>query len=148
MACGQKRLQPAAPSGVYIGVRTPFRLAVLAVAALSIGAYSYATAFDLYGTVLGDIVHSSVVGVAIFALPVLIVAIVNRWWALSIAFVPAAVQIYLHEATDYVYPFHEDLYPALLPLGLIFLLAVAALGSLMRAVFDRVVRAARPPKIS
>ncbi len=30
------------------------------------------------------------------------VAAVNRWWALSVAFVPFAVSAFLHAATDYV----------------------------------------------
>jgi len=31
----------------------------------------------------------------------------------SVALAPLAVTVYLHEATDYVYPFHEDPYRAI-----------------------------------
>lgn len=76
-----------------------------------------------------------------FLLPVLAVALVNRWWALSLAFVPCAVLFYLHEATDYVYPFHEDPYPTLVIVGTGFLLVIYSLGFLLRAALDLMVSA-------
>lgn len=88
---------------------------------------------------LGTIVFSTAVDWVFFVLPVLAVALVNRWWALSLALVPFAVEFYLHEATDYVYPFHEDPYPALVIFGTGFLLAIYSLGFLLRAAFDRMV---------
>ncbi len=74
-----------------------------------------------------------------FVLPVFADALVNRWWALSFALVLFAVEFYLHEATDYVYPFHEDPYPALAIFGTGFLLAIYSLGFLLRAALDRMV---------
>ncbi len=119
----------------YVG-----RGAITFIAALVVGAYTYASAFDLdRNGGLGMIVFSTAVDWAVFVLPVLAVAVVNRWWALSLALVPFAVEFYLHEATDYVYPFHEDPYPALVITGTGFLLAVYSLGFLLRAVFDRLV---------
>jgi hypothetical protein len=116
------------------------RGAIIFVAALVLGAYTYATASDLdrNGT-LGTIVFSAAVDWAFLVLPVLAVAIVNRWWALSLALVPVAVEFYLHEATDYVYPFHEDPYPDLVIFGTGFLLAIYSLGFLLRAGLDRMV---------
>jgi hypothetical protein len=116
------------------------RKAIIFFAALVVGAYTYATASDLdRDGALGAIVFSTAAGWAIFVLPVLAVALVNRWWALSLALVPLAVEFYLHEATDYVYPFHEDPYPGLVIFGTGFLLAIYSLGLLLRAGFDRMV---------
>lgn len=116
------------------------RGAIIFVAAVVVGAYTYASASDLdRNGALGMIVLSTTVDRAFLVLPVLAVALVNRWWALSLALVPFAVEFYLHEATDYVYPFHEDPYPALVITGTGFLLAIYSLGFLLRAVFDRMV---------
>lgn len=116
------------------------RGAIIFVAALVVGAYTYASASDLDRSgALGTIVFSTAVDWAFFVLPVLAVALVNRWWALSLALVPFAVEFYLHEATDYVYPFHEDPYPALVIFGTGLLLAVYSLGFLLRAAFDRLI---------
>jgi len=116
------------------------RGAILFVATLVVGAYSYASASDLdRNGPLGTIVFSTAVDWAFFVLPVLAVALVNHWWALSLALVPFAVEFYLHEATDYVYPFHEDPYPALVIFGTGFLLAVYSLGFLLRAALDRLI---------
>jgi hypothetical protein len=113
------------------------RGAIIFTAALLVGAYTYASASDLdRNEALGTIVFSTAVDWACLLLPVLAVALVNRWWALSIALVPFAVEFYLHEATDYVYPFHEDPYPALVIFGTGFLLAIYSLGFLLRAAFD------------
>jgi hypothetical protein len=113
------------------------RGAIIFVAALVVGAYTYASASDLdRNGALGVIVFSTAVDWAFFVLPVLAVALVNRWWALSLALVPFAVEFYLHEATDYIYPFHEDPYPALVITGTGFLLAIYSLGFLLRAAFD------------
>lgn len=114
------------------------RGAIVFVAALMIGAYTYASSSDLdRNGALGAIVFSPAADCAVFILPVLAVALVNRWWVLSLAFVPLAVEFYLHEATDYVYPFHEDPYPALVIMGTAFLLLIYSLGFLLRAAFDR-----------
>lgn len=113
------------------------RGAIFIVAVLVVGAYTYASAFDLERNgALGTIVFSAAADWAFFVLPVLAVALVNRWWALSLALAPLAVEFYLHEATDYVYPFHEDPYPALVIFGTGFLLAIYSFGFLLRAVFD------------
>jgi hypothetical protein len=113
------------------------RGAIVLVAALMVGAYTYASASDLdRNGMLGAIVFSIPVGWASLLFPILAVALVNRWWVLSLALVPLAVEFYLHEATDYVYPFHEDPYPALVIFGTGLLLAIYSLGFLLRAVFD------------
>lgn len=119
-------------------------VAITCVTALLIGAFSYGNALDIDRTgILGSILHSAVLTWAFFALPILIVALVNRWWALSIALVPLAIEFFLHSATDYVYPYHEDPYPVLVVAGTVFLLGVSSLGFLLRAVLNRVV-----PKVS
>lgn len=116
-------------------MRTAGRVAIMALGALLIGASSYATASDLdRNGELGSLVFSPVVDLAVLALLVLVPAIVNRWWALSIAFVPLAVGWYLHEMTDYVYPFHEDPYPAITLVGTFFLLCLTSLGFVLRRV--------------
>jgi hypothetical protein len=116
------------------------RGAIILVAALVVGAYTYVSASDLdRNGAFGTIMFSTAVDWVFFVLPVLAVALVNRWWALSLALVPFAVEFYLHEATDYVYPFHEDPYPALAITGTAFLLAIYSLGFLLRAAFDRMI---------
>lgn len=114
------------------------RVALTCLAGLLIGAFTYGTAFDLHRTALGGILYGTASDLAFLALPILMVALVNRWWALSVALVPLAVSAFLHSATDYVYPYHEDPYPALAITGTIFLLCLSSLGLLLRAVFDRV----------
>lgn len=115
------------------------------LATLLLGAYAYASAFDLdRNGVLGAIMFSTVVDWTVFVvLPVLAVAVMGRWWALSLALVPFAVQFYLHEATDYVYPFHEDPYPALVVSSTVILFAIYSLGFLLRAAFNHTVAARR-----
>ena len=115
------------------------------VAALVSGAYTYASAFDLdRNGVLGTLVFSTAGDWAFFILPVLAIALINRWLALLLALVPFAVEFYLHEATGYVYPFHEDPYPALVIFGTGFLLAIYSLGFLLRVVFDWIVSHGQP----
>jgi hypothetical protein len=113
------------------------RVAITCVAALLVGAYTYGNAFDLDRTgILGTILFSTASTGAFFALLVLAVALVNRWWALSVALVPFAVWFFLHSATDYVYPYHEDSYPVNAVMGTVFLLGISSLGFLLRALFD------------
>jgi hypothetical protein len=115
------------------------RVAITCVAALLIAALSYGNAVDVDRTgILGDILHSTALSWAFFALPVLTVALVNRWWALSVALVPFAVLCFLHSGTDYVYPYHEDPYPTLAVMGTVFLLGTSSLGFVLRALLDRV----------
>jgi hypothetical protein len=80
-----------------------------------------------------------VISFALLALALITVAVVNRWWALSIAFAPFAALWFLHSATDYSYPYHEDPYPAIAIVGTVFALAICSLGFLLRAVVDRLV---------
>lgn len=113
------------------------RVAVTCVAALLIGALSYGQAVDINRTgVLGNIIYSTVLDWAFLVLPVLTVAAVNRWWAMSVALTPFAVLCFLHSATDYVYPYHEDPYPVLAAMGTIFLLGISSLGFALRALLD------------
>ncbi len=113
------------------------RGAIIFVVALVVGAYTYASASDLdRDGALGTIMFSPPVGVMFLVVPILAIALFNRWWALSLALVPLAVEFYLHEATDYVYPFHEDPYPAIVIFGTGLLLAIYSLGFLLRAAFD------------
>jgi hypothetical protein len=113
------------------------RGAIIFVAAVVVGAYTYASASDLDRNGAFNIVFSPAFELALIVFSVLAVALVNRWWALSLALVPLAVDFYLHEATDYVYPFHEDPYPSIAIVGTGFLLVIYSLGFLLRAVFDR-----------
>jgi hypothetical protein len=114
-------------------MKTAGRVAITVVAALLVGAYSYATVSDLdRNGELGALVFSPAVGWAAFALLILVAALVNRWWVVSIAVAPLAVGWYLHEMTDYVYPFHEDPYPALTMFGTFFLLCIISVGLLLR----------------
>jgi hypothetical protein len=74
------------------------------------------------------------------------VFLVYRWWALLPAVAPVVVTAYLHEMTDYVSPWHEDLYQgvsdhtlllSLYLIGLVITLAaVLSVGLLLRAVWD------------
>jgi hypothetical protein len=140
-------MQPIALAGVPYPVSNFGRVAITCVAALLVGAIAYANAFDLHDTALGTVLYSSALTWALFLLPLLAVAVVNRWWALSIAFVPLAISVFLHSATDYVYPYHEDSYPALTVLGTAFLLVVYSLGFLLRAVFNGAVFKAWLPRL-
>ena len=133
-------MQPIAVSGVPYSVTNVGRVAITCVAALLIGANAYGNAFDLDRTgILGTVLYSNALTWGFFALPVLTVALVNRWWALSVALVPFAIMYFLHSATDYVYPYHEDPYPALALMGALFLMGVSSLGFLLRALLDRAV---------
>lgn len=116
------------------------RVAITCVAALLIGAFSYGNALEIDRTgILGTILYSTALHWGFLALLVLTVALVNRWWALSVALVPFAVLYFLHSATDYVYPYHEDPYPALALMWAVFLMGVSSLGFLLRALLDRAV---------
>jgi hypothetical protein len=138
-------VQPPAAAGVSCQVSNVVRLAITFVMALFIGAHTCANAFDLDRSGdLGTIVFSPAFDWAVFVLPILAVALVNRWWALCLAAVPFAVLFYLHSATDYVYPFHEDPYPTIAIVSIVFLTAAYSLGFLLRAVVDRIVAGARP----
>ncbi|HEY5708716.1 MAG TPA: hypothetical protein VIS51_04925 [Solirubrobacterales bacterium] len=124
------------------------RVAITCVAALLIGAYAYGNAFDLDRTAtLGTVLYSTALTWAFFALPVLTVALVNRWWALSVALVPLAVGFFLHSATDYAYPYHEDPYPVITIAGTVFLLGISSLGFLLRALFDWAVLKTWSPRL-
>jgi hypothetical protein len=116
------------------------RVAITCVAALLIGALSYGDAIDIDRTgVFGSILYSTTLTWVFLALPALTVALVNRWWALSVALVPFAVLYFLHSATNYVYPYHEDPYPALAVMGTVLLVAASSLGFLLRALLDRAI---------
>jgi hypothetical protein len=124
------------------------RVAITCVAALLVGAYTYGNAFDLDRTgILGSVLFSTASTWAFFVLPALTVALVNRWWALSVALIPFAVLFFLHSATDYVYPYHEDSYPVNAVMGTMFLLGISSLGFLLRAVLDRGASKARLPRL-
>lgn len=117
------------------------RVAITCVVALLVGAVTYGSAVDLdRDGIIGTVFFSAPVAVLVYvALPILTVALVYRWWALSVALVPLAVLYFLHSATNYVYPFHEDPYPAITVFLTVILLGVASLGLLLRAGFDRLV---------
>lgn len=111
------------------------RVAITCVTALLVGTVSYVHALDINQTgILGNLLNSVRCSWAFLALPVLTVALVNRWWALSIALVPFSIEFLLHSATDYSYPYHEDPYPALSIFGTLYLLGISSLGFLLRAV--------------
>lgn len=140
LTCNRSR-----PLGFSYPVSNLGRVAITCVAALLIGAYAYGNAFDLdRAAILGTILYSTALTWAFVALPVLTVALVNRWWVLSVALVPLAILFFLHSATDYVYPYHEDPYPAITVAGTVFLLGISSLGFLLRALFDQVVSTALP----
>ena len=137
IAAQERDMQPIPLSSVIMPMSNVGRGAIFTAAVLVVGAYTLASASDLdRNGALGAIVFSTAVGWVCLFLPILAVALVNRWWALLIALVPLGVEFYLHEATDYVYPFHEDPYPALVITGTGFLLAIYSLGFLLRAAFD------------
>lgn len=113
------------------------RVAITSAAALLVGGYTYGNAFDHDQTGgLGAALYSSALFWVLPLLLILAVALVNRWWALSAGLAPFAVLFFLHSATDYVYPYHEDPYPAFVLMWTILLLGVSSLGFLVRAVFD------------
>lgn len=113
------------------------RVAITYAMALLIGAFSYLSAFDIDRTgILGSLLNSDVLGWAFLALPALTVALVNRWWALSIVLVPLSVEFLLHLGTDYNYPYHEDPYPVLSVFWTLCMLGISSLGLLLRAVVD------------
>ncbi len=111
------------------------RVAITCFTAFLIGAVSYVHALGIDPTgIFGNLLQSAAFSGAFYALAVLTVALVNRWWALSIALVPFSVEFFLHSEPDYNYPYHEDPYPYLSIYGILFLLAVSSLGFLLRAV--------------
>ncbi len=133
-------MQPTTTSGAPKSVSNVGRLAITCVAALLVGAYTYGSAFDLDRTgILGALLFSTASTWAFLALNVLAVTLVNRWWALSVALVPFAVLLFLHSATDYVYPYHEDSYPTIDAFFTVILLGISSLGFLLRALLDRAV---------
>jgi hypothetical protein len=89
-------------------------VAITCAGAPLVGACTYGNAFDLDRTgILGTALFSTVSPVAL---------------------VPLAVLFFLHSATDYLYPYHEDPYPTIAVVETVFLLGVASLGFLLRAL--------------
>ncbi|HEV2790277.1 MAG TPA: hypothetical protein VGV69_03145 [Solirubrobacterales bacterium] len=110
------------------------RIAIVVATALLLGANAYGHAFEVDPPgVLYDLWYGSfeaiVYGLAVFA-----VFLAYRWWALLPAIAPMAVTVYLHELTDYSYPFHEDFYEGLSgrPLLVLYVLfAIAATATFL-----------------
>lgn len=130
-----------------------WRIAIVLATALVLGAFSYGHSFDIDPPgVLGDVWHGSLLGLLVYGLAILGVAFVYRWWALLPAIAPAAVSLYLHYFTDYVYPYRDELglstadgpvYIVLLILGIGLQAAFLALGFLLRWAWGR----ARPARL-
>jgi len=122
------------------------RVAITLSTALAFGACTYGRAFDISPPgVLYNIWYGSAFGWILFGLAVFGVSLVYRWWALLPAIAPAAVMIYLHNMTEYVSPWHDDLYDGLSdhPLFVLFVIggiimgaAVLSAGLLLRAVWE------------
>jgi len=124
------------------------RIAITVVTTLALGASTYGHAFEVDPPgVLRDIWYGDLEAI-LFGLAIFGVFLVYRWWALLPAIAPAAVTVYLHHMTDYVYPFHEDFYenfsanPLLLVLFAIvwigLLAAILSIGLLLRALWEAV----------
>ena len=126
-----------------------FRVAIVSATALVLGADTYGHAFDISppGALQGIWDHSAGV---IYALTILGVFLVYRWWALLPAIAPAAVLFYLHNMTDYVSPWRGDviapsdfsdepvLYVFLMIVGIVLQAAILSVGLLLRAAWERV----------
>ncbi len=124
-----------------------WRIAIVLATALMLGAFRYGHAFQFDPPgVLGEVWHGSVLGLAVYGLAILGVFLVYRWWALLPAIAPGAVNVYLHNFTDYVYPYRDEiglsdadgpLYVVLVILGTGLQAAYLALGLLLRWVWER-----------
>ncbi len=124
------------------------RVAIVVFAAILVGLYTCASAFDVDRTGFpGTVLYSAAFDWAFLVFPVLAIALANRWWALLVAFVPFATLFYLHTATDYVYPYHEDPYPAITAMVTVALLSIYSLGFLLRVAFDQVIAARLLPRL-
>jgi hypothetical protein len=124
------------------------RVAITVATALLLGADAYGHAFEISmpGVLQNIWDHSNLV---IYALSVLGVFLVYRWWALLPAIAPAAVMLYLNTMTDYVEPWHGDaigsidfsdqpvLYVLLVPVGIALQAAFLSVGLLLRAAWER-----------
>lgn len=92
-------MQPITVQGVTCPVSNVGRVAITCVAALLFAAFTYGNAFDLDRTgIVGTVLYSTALNLAFLVLPVFTVALVNRWWAMSVALVPFAVLWFLHSA--------------------------------------------------
>jgi hypothetical protein len=124
-------------AGVREGMSNRTRIAITAAVALLLGADAYAYAFDhdfspgLVRDLWFGPLQAIVYGVAIVG-----VFLVYRWWALIPALAPLAVEVYLHEMTDYVYPFHEDPYPVLVVFATPMVVVFLGVGLLLRALWE------------
>lgn len=129
------------------------RIAITAATALLLGAFRYGHAFDISPPgLLGDVWYGSVLGPLVYALAIVGVFLVYRWWALLPAIAPVAVNVYLYNLTDYVSPWHEDSGPTLsdAPASVILVIfaiglqaLVLAIGLLLRWGWERI-RSDRP----
>jgi hypothetical protein len=79
---------------------------------------------------------------AAYALAVIAVALVNRWWALLPAAVPMAVSAYIYNLTDFSTPWeNESLHPTaaawliLVPIAVALQAAFFSLGFLLRGIW-------------
>lgn len=139
-------------AGVYELVTNRSRVAITLASTLLLGATHYGYAFDINPPgVLGDIWHAS--NWITYALVILGVFLVYRWWALLPAVAPAAVTVYLYKMTDYVPPWREEswsfdqpfLYAVLVVGGIVLSAAILALGLLLRAGWESVRSKRRGP---
>jgi hypothetical protein len=127
------------------------RVAITVGAALVLGATTYGHHFLLYPPgVLGDLWEVSLP--IAYGLAIVGAFIVNRWWALLPAVVPAAIDFYLYNLTDYTPPWNEEAivdpsepiaYGLYVLMGIVLMAAPLALGLLARWVWDRASRAYR-----
>jgi hypothetical protein len=133
---------------------TRTRIAITFVSALALGVTHYGSAWSVGAPGLErDIWDWSVL--AAYALAVVGVFLVDRWWALFPALIPATVSFYLYNLTDYSTPWDSEsigspsqpvFYAILLLLGIALQAAMLSIGFLPRRVWhvgQRLGRSAR-----
>jgi hypothetical protein len=104
---------------------TRIRVAITVASAVALGVAHYGSAWTAGDPGLGrDLWGWSVL--AAYALAIVGVFLVDRWWALLPALAPLAAGFYLYNFTDYVYPWESESIAVTGPAGIVLL--VLAIG--------------------
>jgi hypothetical protein len=123
---------------------TRYRIGITLASAVALGVTQYGSAWSI-GTpgLERDIWDGSVL--AAYALALIGVFLVDRWWALLPAVVPAAVGLYLYNLTDYSTPWDSEsigspsqpvVYAILVLLGIALEAAMLSIGFLPRRLWQ------------
>jgi hypothetical protein len=125
-------------------MRTRTRIAITVASALVLGVTEYGRSWTAGDPGLAPDLWQWGAAAA-YALAIVGVAIVKRWWALAPALAPTVSLLYLESFTDYAPPPSQEREPLVLPLPFVIVVfclqvalqaAVLAIGFLLRLLWD------------